>query len=117
MRLAISDSHEGLKGAICQVLGCPWQRCCVHFVRDMHQHCRPAQRGMVSAALREIFTAESYEAAKERTGVVLERLSGPVPKVAQSAGGRRGGPALLLRLPVRPLVQASKHQPLGAGQP
>jgi putative transposase len=83
VRLAISDAHEGLKSAISQVLGSPWQRCTVHFVRDMHQHCRPAQRGMVSAALREIFTAESYEAAKERMGVVLERLSGPVPKVAQ----------------------------------
>jgi len=87
VRLAISDAHEGLKGAIERVLGCPWQRCSVHFVRDMHQHCRPAQRGMVSAALREIFTAESYEAAKERMGVVLERLAGPVPKVAQLLEG------------------------------
>ena len=83
VRLAVSDAHEGLKGAIERVLACPWQRCTVHFVRDMHQHCRPAQRGMVSAALREIFTAEGYQAAKERVEVVLERLSAPVPKVAR----------------------------------
>ena len=27
VQLAISDAHEGLKAAIAQVLGCPWQRC------------------------------------------------------------------------------------------
>jgi putative transposase len=83
VRLCASDAHEGLKQAIARVLACPWQRCTVHFVRDMHQHCRPSERGMVSAALREIFNAESYEAGKERVSLVLERLRGPVPKVAE----------------------------------
>src|SRR5918912_3859383 len=58
VRLCVSDSHEGLNAAIARVLACPWQRCTVHFVRDMHQHCRPAQRALVSAALREIFNAD-----------------------------------------------------------
>src|SRR3954463_11636232 len=31
VRLCISDSHEGLKNAIARVLGCPWQRCTVHY--------------------------------------------------------------------------------------
>ena len=53
VRLVVSDDHEGLKAASARVLSCPWQRCTVHFVRNMHQHCRPAQRGLVSAALRE----------------------------------------------------------------
>ena len=83
VRLCASDAHEGLKAAIARVLACPWQRCTVHFVRDMHQHCRPTQRGMVSAALREAFNAESYEEARERVGLVLERLRTSVPKVAE----------------------------------
>lgn len=83
VRLCVSDAHEGLKAAIARVLGCPWQRCTVHFVRDMHQHCRPHQRGMVSAALREVFAAESYEAARERATAVIERLAPTVPKVAE----------------------------------
>lgn len=29
VQLAISDAHEGLKAAIAQVIGCPWQRCTV----------------------------------------------------------------------------------------
>jgi putative transposase len=83
VRLCASDAHEGLQGAIARVLGCPWQRCTVHFVRDMHQHCRPAQRGMVSAALREVFAAEGHEQARERAGAVIERLAPSVPTVAE----------------------------------
>lgn len=49
----------------------------------MLRHCRPAQRGMVSAALREVFNSDSYEQAKERCGEVIARLAGPAPKVAQ----------------------------------
>src|SRR6266516_3902342 len=74
VRLAVSDQHEGLKHAIERVLACPWQRCTVHFVRNMHQHCRPSQRGLVSAALRELFQAESGTQARERMGDVIARL-------------------------------------------
>ena len=81
VRLAVSDDHEGLKAAIARVLACPWQRCTVHFVRNMHQHCRPAQRSLVSAALREVFNADSREQARERLSELLERLAPVVPKV------------------------------------
>jgi len=83
VRLAISDQHEGLKHAIERVLACPWQRCTVHFVRNMHQHCRPSQRGLVSAALRELFQAEDGEQARQRMGQVIERLEPTVPKVCR----------------------------------
>jgi transposase-like protein len=83
VRLAVSDQHEGLKHAIERVLACPWQRCTVHFVRNMHQHCRPSQRGLVSAALRELFQAESGAQARERLGQVIERLEPTVAKVCR----------------------------------
>jgi transposase-like protein len=36
VRLVISDAHEGLKGAIGAVLlGAAWQRCRVHFLRNL----------------------------------------------------------------------------------
>jgi len=81
VRLAISDQHEGLKHAIARVLGCPWQRCTVHFVRDMLCHCRRDQRGLVSAALREVFNAHDHVDARDRAGHVLERLAPVAPKV------------------------------------
>jgi putative transposase len=83
VRLCVSDEHTGLKNAIARILGAPWQRCTVHFVRDMHRHCRPAQRGMVSAALREVFNAESEAVARDRAGQVIERLGASAPKVAE----------------------------------
>src|SRR6266571_3602059 len=85
VRLCVSDQHEGLRNAIARVLAAPWQRCTVHFVRNMHQHCRPAQRGLVSAALREIFNADSAKQAKERVGEVIARLHGPMPKLLERA--------------------------------
>ena len=81
VRLAISDQHEGLKQAIARVLACPWQRCTVHFLRDMVMHCRRDQRNLVAAALREVFNAEGRDDARERIGHVLERLADVAPKV------------------------------------
>lgn len=83
VQLVISDAHEGLKTAIARVLACPWQRCTVHFVRDMDQHVRRDQRGLVAAALREIFNAENRAQAKERATQVLARLAPIAPKVCE----------------------------------
>lgn len=87
VRLVVSDHHEGLKNAIARTLDAPWQRCTVHFVRNMHGHCRPAQRGLVSAALREIFNAEDRQQARRRVGEVIERLAPIAPKVAELLEG------------------------------
>jgi putative transposase len=83
VRLAISDDHEGLKNALARVLACPWQRCTVHFVRDMLAHCRRDQRGLVSAALREVFNAEDRAQARERLTHVIARLEPVAPKVCR----------------------------------
>src|SRR3990172_578469 len=47
----------------------------------MHQPCRPAQRSLVSAALREVFNTDSPEQARERVSELIERLAPVVPKV------------------------------------
>jgi len=83
VRLAVSDHHEGLKTAITRILGCPWQRCTVHFVRNMQGHCRRSERGIVAAALREIFDAEDLDHARAHLGEVLERFRSALPKVAE----------------------------------
>jgi putative transposase len=83
VRLCVSDCHEGLRAAIGQVLGCPWQRCTVHFLRSMLGHCAKSQQPMISAAIRGIFSADSGEEARERLAEVVERLEPIAPKVAQ----------------------------------
>jgi putative transposase len=83
VRLCVSDAHEGLKNAIAQVLGCPWQRCTVHFLRDMLGHVNRAQQPLVSGAIRQLFHAADGDEARERLGQVVDQLARPAPKVAQ----------------------------------
>jgi putative transposase len=49
----------------------------------MLAHCRRDHRGLVSAALREVFNAEDRAHARERVGHVLERLEPVAPKVCR----------------------------------
>jgi transposase-like protein len=83
VRLCVSDCHEGLKAAIAQVFGCPWQRCTVHFLRNMLGHCQKSQQPMIAAAIRGIFQAESGDDARERLAEVVDRLESTAPKVAR----------------------------------
>ena len=83
VQLCVSDAHEGLKNAIAKVLGCPWQRCTVHFLRDMLGHCGKAQQPMIATAIRQIFAAESAAEARERLAGVAAALEKSAPKVAR----------------------------------
>ena len=74
VELVISDAHQGLKAAIQQVLGCPWQRCTVHFLREMCGHVSRGQQGMVAAALRQIFNATDQDEARAISREVTTRL-------------------------------------------
>jgi transposase-like protein len=59
----ISDAHSGLINAIHQMLqGSCWQRCRVHFARNMLQTVPKAHQEMVAAALRSVFALNSKEA-------------------------------------------------------
>jgi len=80
--LVVSDAHAGLKAAIAQVLGCSWQRCSVHFLRESLGHARKEQQGMLGALLRPIFNATDGDSARALLGDALERLRAPLPKVA-----------------------------------
>jgi putative transposase len=83
VRLCVSDAHQGLRSAIARVLGCRWQRCTVHFLRDMLGHCGRAQQPMIATAIRQIFNADTGEEARDRLVEVVERLAAPAPKVAR----------------------------------
>ena len=79
----ISDAHEGLKQAIAQGRGAPWQRCTVHFLRDALGHCPKDLQQLVGAAIRPIFRAGSLEEARRLLGETVTHLEGRVPKVAR----------------------------------
>jgi len=56
VRLVISDAHEGLKGAITRHFsGASWQRCRVHFARNVLARVPKGGQDIVAAALRTVF--------------------------------------------------------------
>jgi transposase-like protein len=81
VQLAVSDAHAGLKAAIAKVLGCSWQRCTVHFLRDCLGHARKNQHGLLAALIRPIFNADDLEQARDRLSEAVAHLDGRMPKV------------------------------------
>src|SRR5215212_3576775 len=88
VQLAISDAHAGLKAAIAKVLGCSWQRCTVHFLRDCLGHARKDQHGLLAALIRPIFNADSH--AGTRRALRSRRAPRRPPRQGRNdARGRR----------------------------
>lgn len=84
VQLVISDAHSGLRRAIRAVLnGTTWQRCYVHFIRDVLSHLPKSAQGLVAAALRNVFQQTSRENAREEMTKVLRLLDEKWPKVAE----------------------------------
>ena len=83
VRLVISDAHEGLKGAIGAVLlGAAWQRCRVHFLRNVLARIPKGSAEMVLAAIRTIFAQPDAAAVRDQLDEIAERLTPRFPVVA-----------------------------------
>lgn len=82
VQLAISDAHEGLKAAIRQVFNATWQRCRVHFMRNLLVCVPKAQQGMVAAAVGQVFTQMDPTAAHLLWRQVADQLRSHFPRVA-----------------------------------
>jgi transposase-like protein len=83
VKLVISDAHCGLTKAIRrQLQGSVWQRCRVHFARNLLQCVPKAHQGMVTAALRSVFAQESAEEIESRWDDLAASLAERFPKAA-----------------------------------
>ena len=83
VKLVISDAHSGLTKAIRrQLQGCVWQRCRVHFARNLLQCVPKAHQGMVTAALRSVFAQETAEEIESRWDDLAASLAERFPKAA-----------------------------------
>ena len=83
VRLVVSDAHEGLKGAIAAVLlGAAWQRCRVHFQRNVLSRIPRASAEMVLAVIRTIFAQPDAAAVRAQFDQVAAGLEERAPTVA-----------------------------------
>lgn len=84
VKLVISDAHEGLKNAISSVLiGASWQRCRVHFLRNILAQVPKGSAEMVAAAFRTIFAQPDAEHVSEQYDQIATMLGRQFPKVEQ----------------------------------
>ncbi|MCL5946562.1 MAG: IS256 family transposase [Chloroflexi bacterium] len=82
VKLVTSDAHRGLKQAIREVfIGAGWQRCRVHFLRNLLVHVPKAAQAMVGATVRPIFNQSSRAQAQAQLKQVCSALQGRFPKV------------------------------------
>lgn len=82
VKLVISDSHEGLKGAIQRVIGATWPRCRVHFMRNALAHVPRGQHTGAAAAIRQAFIQPDRKAVGDVWRQVADPLRPRWPKVA-----------------------------------
>jgi len=83
VRLIVSDAHEGLKQAIATVLsGATWQRCRVHFMRNLLATVPQSAREAIAAIVRTIFAQPDHGSALAQLKKVAEGLRSRFAKAA-----------------------------------
>lgn len=83
VQLVISDAHSGLRAAIREVLnGTTWQRCSVHFLRNVLSRLPRKAQSFASAAVRAIFRQPDLGQAREAAGRAIDLLEPKYPDAA-----------------------------------
>jgi transposase-like protein len=82
VKLVISDGHEGIKATVSKILTASWQRCRVHFMRNVLAHAGRSGRRVVSAFIATAFAQEDAGQARAQWRRVADQLRPKVPKLA-----------------------------------
>lgn len=81
VKMVISDAHVGVKNAISRTLaGSSWQRCRVHFMRNLLALVPKTAQPMVAALVRTIFVQSDLAGAKGQLRRVVATLEKRYPK-------------------------------------
>lgn len=115
VRLVISDAHEGLKEAITRVLGrSSWQRCRVHFMRNLLSQVPKSAQQMVAALVRTIFAQPDKAAAHAQLAEVAKSLALRFPKAAQMLRDAEEEILAYMAFPTEHWRQLHSTNPLGS---
>jgi putative transposase len=84
VELVVSDDHEGLKSALARHFqGASWQRCQVHYARNLLGMVGYARRKDLAEGLRGVFAATSRKVAVQLASELATRWRGSHPKVSE----------------------------------
>lgn len=84
VKLVVSDAHAGLVKAIETVfIGSAWQRCKVHFFRNVLAYAPQRLKGEIAGAVKSIFAQTTREAARARHREISDRYGSSCGKAMQ----------------------------------
>jgi len=79
--LCVSDAHSGLKNAIQKCfLGSSWQRCKVHFMRNILVHIPHKEKESFAAKLKQIWNQPDQECAKRYALLIIQEYRDRFPQ-------------------------------------
>ncbi|BAU89038.1 MULTISPECIES: IS256 family transposase [Methylobacteriaceae] len=112
VKLVISDAHEGIKASVAKVMNATWQRCRVHFMRNVLAHAGRSGRRVVSAFIATAFTQDDAEAAKAQWRRVADQIRPKVPKLAAPLDAAEPDVLAYMSFPVAHRVKLHSTNPL-----
>lgn len=78
--LLVSDAHSGIRAALkCAFLGTSWQRCKVHFMRNILARVSHKQKEMIGKQLSHIFNQSNYDQAQQTAKEVIAKFKSQFP--------------------------------------
>jgi putative transposase len=99
-RLVISDAHLGLTAAIRRMFqGSSWQRCRVHFLRNLLSHVPKAGQDMVAAAMKAVFVIQAPDQVRSHWQRVTEMLRKQFPTAVPVMDNARDDVLAFLHFP------------------
>lgn len=83
VKLVISDAHGGLKATVRKVLKAEWQRCKVHFYRNVLVHVVKRSQAEVSEAMKAVLVQRDEKSAKGKAADVVRQFQSRFPKAME----------------------------------
>ncbi|MGK0276399.1 MAG: putative transposase [Ilumatobacter sp.] len=113
VRLVISDAHAGLKASIRKImLGASWQRCRVHYVRNLVAVVPKGSQDQVASAFRSIFDLTDPDEVNKRWDQVVDALDERFPKAAESMRSARADVLMFTAFPIAHWRKIWSNNPL-----
>ncbi len=82
--LVISDAHQGIQNAVkTEFTGTSWQRCKVHFMRNILAYVSPKSKALFSDRLKQIWLQKTYKDAKKQAILFMEEYESRYPEAIQ----------------------------------
>jgi putative transposase len=84
VKLVISDAHQGLTAAARKVLKAEWQRCKVHFYRNVLVHVPKRSQAEVSEAMKAVFVQRDEKSAKTKAADLVRQFQARFAKAMET---------------------------------